>query len=82
MLGFQLCSGTTNGSPKTRFPEKFSNKTNGITFRRWLMVANPALSAFISRHIGDGWRQNADAMLTRLLDQTPVPVEETWSVRP
>lgn len=44
------------------YPEKFSNKTNGITFRRWLMVANPALSAFISRHIGDGWHQNADEL--------------------
>lgn len=37
------------------FPEKFNNKTNGITQRRWLRHANPALSALITDTIGDGW---------------------------
>ncbi len=37
------------------WPEKFNNKTNGITPRRWLAYANPALSRLISRRIGDGW---------------------------
>ncbi len=37
------------------FPEKFNNKTNGITQRRWLMLSNPALSTLITQHIGDGW---------------------------
>ncbi len=41
------------------YPEKFNNKTNGITFRRWLMHSNPELSAFITKLIGDGWKQNA-----------------------
>jgi starch phosphorylase len=37
------------------FPERFNNKTNGVTPRRWLRVANPALSDAITRAIGDGW---------------------------
>src|SRR5262245_12948415 len=37
------------------FPERFSNKTNGVTPRRWLRLANPALARTISAAIGDGW---------------------------
>jgi len=37
------------------FPERFNNKTNGVTPRRWLLLANPALSATITDAIGDGW---------------------------
>ena len=37
------------------YPEKFNNKTNGITQRRWLASCNPKLSALISKAIGDGW---------------------------
>jgi starch phosphorylase len=37
------------------FPERFNNKTNGVTPRRWLLLANPALSDVITRSIGDGW---------------------------
>jgi starch phosphorylase len=37
------------------FPERFSNKTNGVTPRRWLLMANPDLSAAISARIGDAW---------------------------
>jgi starch phosphorylase len=40
------------------FPERFNNKTNGVTPRRWLRLANPALSAAISRAIGDEWITN------------------------
>ena len=36
-------------------PEKFSNKTNGVTPRRWLVLSNPGLTALITRTIGDGW---------------------------
>ncbi|MBP9855358.1 MAG: glycogen/starch/alpha-glucan phosphorylase [Candidatus Omnitrophica bacterium] len=36
-------------------PEKFNNKTNGITQRRWLLKSNPALSKLITEKIGDGW---------------------------
>jgi starch phosphorylase len=37
------------------FPECFSNKTNGVTPRRWLLLANPALAGCITEAIGDGW---------------------------
>ncbi len=37
------------------FPERFSNKTNGVTPRRWLLLANPALAACITEAIGDRW---------------------------
>lgn len=48
------------------YPEKFSNKTNGITFRRWLMAANPELTAFINERIGKEWQEDED--LTGLSD--------------
>src|SRR5699024_9060828 len=48
------------------YPEEFSNKTNGITFRRWLMAANPELTAFLDRKIGTKWHK--DANLKALLD--------------
>jgi starch phosphorylase len=37
------------------FPERFTNKTNGVTPRRWLLLANPSLSRTITEAIGDGW---------------------------
>lgn len=46
------------------WPEKFNNKTNGITPRRWVQAANPALSALITEAIGDGWLSD----LSRLRD--------------
>ena len=44
------------------YPEKFSNKTNGITFRRWLMGCNPALAALLTDAIGDGWVRDASEL--------------------
>jgi starch phosphorylase len=37
------------------FPERFNNKTNGVTPRRWLLLANPALASIITEAIGDCW---------------------------
>jgi starch phosphorylase len=37
------------------WPQKFSNKTNGVTPRRWMVLCNPKLSQLITEHIGDGW---------------------------
>ena len=37
------------------FPERFNNKTNGVTPRRWLLLSNPELSRLITDAIGDGW---------------------------
>lgn len=44
------------------YPEKFNNKTNGITFRRWLMSCNPALSAWITEKIGESWKEQAEEL--------------------
>ena len=49
------------------YPEKFNNKTNGITFRRWLLSCNRELTNFISKKIGDGFKKDADK-LEKLLD--------------
>ena len=51
------------------YPEKFSNKTNGITFRRWLLECDPALTAEIEKLIGSGFRKDA-AELEKLLPYT------------
>jgi starch phosphorylase len=48
------------------FPGRFSNKTNGVTPRRWLSHANPTLAAWITERIGDGWQH--DLMLLRNLE--------------
>ena len=40
------------------YPEKFNNKTNGITQRRWLLDSNPRLSDFITKRIGHGWEKD------------------------
>ena len=49
------------------YPEKFNNKTNGITFRRWLMYCNQPLTKLISSLIGDGYKKDADE-LKKLLE--------------
>ncbi|GBU10585.1 glycogen phosphorylase [Erysipelotrichaceae bacterium] len=48
------------------YPNKFNNKTNGITHRRWLMYANPELSALITKKIGDNWITNLEPELLKL----------------
>lgn len=48
------------------FPDRFLNLTNGVTFRRWLDVCNPGLSALITETLGEAWKK--DASLLRQLD--------------
>ena len=50
------------------WPEKFNNKTNGVTPRRWLAMANPALAELLTEKLGDGWQ----ADLGRLSDMRPL----------
>ncbi len=45
------------------FPNKFSNKTNGVTHRRWLLYANPSLAKIITDKIGDEWIRNPDKLI-------------------
>jgi starch phosphorylase len=44
------------------FPDRFNNKTNGVTPRRWLLLANPALADAITEAIGDGWIRDLDQL--------------------
>ncbi len=50
------------------FPDRFNNKTNGITQRRWLLVCNPPLATLLSETLGDGWIRDLD----RLRDLEPL----------
>jgi starch phosphorylase len=44
------------------YPERFTNKTNGVTPRRWLAQANPALAGLVDARIGPGWRADLDKL--------------------
>jgi glycogen phosphorylase len=50
-----LLRSTTVKDLAEMFPERFSNKTNGVTPRRWLLLANPPLARIITEAIGEGW---------------------------
>src|SRR5262249_2551681 len=51
----ELLRATTVKDLAEMFPERFKNKTNGVTPRRWLLLANPTLARTISDAIGEGW---------------------------
>ncbi|HLH75483.1 MAG TPA: glycogen/starch/alpha-glucan phosphorylase [Candidatus Binataceae bacterium] len=44
------------------WPERFSNQTNGVTQRRWLLIANPGLSSLLDQTIGQGWRTELEQL--------------------
>ena len=54
------------------YPEKFNNKTNGITFRRWLLSCNRELTAFLDETIGEGYKKDANE-LEKLLTKADDP---------
>jgi starch phosphorylase len=56
------------------FPDRFSNKTNGVTPRRWLLMANPALADTITDAIGDAWRTD----LSQLNKLTPLADDQAF----
>jgi glycogen phosphorylase len=58
----QLLRATTVKDMAELFPERFNNKTNGVTPRRWLLLANPALARTITSAIGDGWITDLDQL--------------------
>ena len=73
------------------YPEKFNNKTNGITFRRWLMHANPELAKLLDETIGTEWRKDAtklealkafrhDAIVREKLDKIKIDNKKRLSV--
>lgn len=56
------------------YPEKFNNKTNGITFRRWLLHCNEELAEYLTELIGDGYKKNAGELekLLKYVDEDTV----------
>jgi starch phosphorylase len=61
-LQTSLLQARTLGDFGDMWPEKFNNKTNGVTPRRWLKLANPRLSELIASKIGDGWLRDLDQL--------------------
>src|SRR5262249_47545003 len=59
------------------FPKRFNNKTNGVTPRRWLLLANPDLSKMITETIGDGWATDL-SQLRRLM---PLAADASFRAR-
>jgi starch phosphorylase len=59
------------------FPERFNNKTNGVTPRRWLQQANPGLSRLITEAIGDGWVTD----LSQLRKLTPLAQDSSFQAQ-
>jgi starch phosphorylase len=59
------------------YPQRFNNKTNGVTPRRWLLNANPALARLITEAIGDGW----PADLTQLRRLLPLADDASFRTR-
>jgi starch phosphorylase len=58
----ELLRTTTVKDLADMFPERFSNKTNGVTPRRWLLLANPPLAELITDHIGSAWITDLDQL--------------------
>jgi starch phosphorylase len=69
-----LLRSTTVKDLAEMFPERFNNKTNGVTPRRWLLLANPALAGAITAAIGDGWVTD----LGRLRELVPLAEDKSF----
>jgi starch phosphorylase len=71
-LHTQLLEETTLHDFYEIFPERFSNKTNGVTPRRWLMLSNPPLASLIDESIGQGWHSDLNELagLEKFIDDT------------
>jgi starch phosphorylase len=59
------------------YPDKFNNKTNGITFRRWLMHCNYPLAGYLTELIGDGFKKDADQLEKLLAFKEDTTVQDT-----
>ena len=57
------------------FPERFNNKTNGVTPRRWLAQANPPLASLLDQRLGKGWRRD----LSQLEALRPMAVQPPFA---
>jgi starch phosphorylase len=75
-----LCSGLFRDFYEL-WPEKFNNKTNGVTPRRWLAHANPLLREFITESIGDGWLSDLTQInkIEKAMEQNPTAFMHRWN---
>ena len=64
------------------YPTHFNNKTNGVTFRRWLLSCNEELTAFIDKLIGEGYKEDANKLeeLQKFVDDDAV-LEELLAIK-
>jgi starch phosphorylase len=60
------------------WPDKFNNKTNGVTQRRWLAACNPGLAALVSEKIGDGWVTELDQLEELMPCAEDVAFQAQW----
>src|SRR5690606_37976755 len=60
------------------WPDRFNNKTNGVTPRRWLAFCNPGLRALLDQYIGDGWVTNLDRLEGLKAHVNDPHFRETW----
>lgn len=66
----------------TLYPGKFNNKTNGITQRRWMHLANPALTKLIDSKIGEEWKQNpAELKLLKALEKDEPTLDQLAKIK-
>ncbi len=65
-LHTKICCENTFHDFYVLYPEKFNNKTNGITHRRWFLNANPELASYVTSLIGDSWIKNPDDLIKLL----------------
>ncbi|HKL84881.1 MAG TPA: glycogen/starch/alpha-glucan phosphorylase [Treponemataceae bacterium] len=65
-----------------QYPQKFNNKTNGVTQRRWLLSSNPTLANFITKKIGHGWEKDLSQLkkLEKFVDD-PAVLDEFISIK-
>ena len=78
----ELLRTTTVKDLAEMFPERFNNKTNGVTPRRWLLLANPALAGAITEAIGDGWITDLGRAARAASRSPTTPAFATASARP
>ncbi len=74
LIHSNLLRGTTLKDLAEIFPERFNNKTNGVTPRRWLLLCNPELSRLLTDAIGDGWIRD----LSRLSELKPFTADKSF----
>ncbi|MDO4670954.1 MAG: glycogen/starch/alpha-glucan phosphorylase [Aerococcus sp.] len=63
------------------YPEKFNNKTNGITFRRWLTASNPELSHLLDETIGTEWHKDGDLTALTAYKEDDVVLERLYTIK-